>query len=507
MKKFFILLSAAILGSSITIVAFNFFSLNSDNVVEIQHVPESKFSNASYSSGKVVSALPSFTQVAKDVMPAVVHIKSTHLNKQRYPQHRNQHNPFGGLFDDDILNYFFSPRSRHRQVQPRQKRRMAPSSVAAGSGVIINSEGYIVTNNHVIEGADDIEIALNDNRIYKAKLIGVDFATDLALLKIDEKELSYVPLVDSDKVQVGEWVLAVGNPFNLNSTVTAGIVSAKARNINIVHSERAIESFIQTDAAINPGNSGGALVDLNGGLVGINTAIASNTGSYTGYGFAVPSNIVNKVVKDLIKYGQVQRGYLGLMIRDVDGNLAREKKLDLTQGVYVADISASSAAGEAGVKIGDVIEKINGVKVEKTSKLLELVGQHNPGDKILLSIDRKGDKKNIFVNLRSQNGRSSISSKSSSVVLNKLGVELQELSKKKLKELNLNNGLRVKNLYNGVLKQDTDMREGFIITKINDKPIYKISDFVKALKNKKGGVLIEGMYENYSGLCYYAFGL
>jgi Do/DeqQ family serine protease len=379
--------------------------------------------------------------------------------------------------------------------------------VGTGSGVIISEEGYIVTNNHVIAYADDIEVTLDDNRVFKAKVIGKDPSTDLALLQIRAGGLKPLPLVDSDEVKVGEWVLAVGNPFNLTSTVTAGIVSAKARNINILRDRSAIESFIQTDAAINPGNSGGALVNLRGGLVGISTAIASPTGAYAGYGFAIPANIVSKIVEDLMEYGMVQRGYLGLMIRDLDGNLSREKDLALTEGVYVDSIASNSAAGDAGVKVGDVITAIDDKEVNNSGSLLEIVGRKRPGDQLTLSVNRKGRDMEYEVILRNEEGETRLSDKKKTGVLETLGVALEEVESSKAKKLGIEGGLKIRELHAGKLKRHTDVREGFIITHVDGKAVRTLEEFLEMLEDKEGGVMIEGVYEDYPGSYYYAFGM
>jgi serine protease Do len=271
---------------------------------------------------------------------------------------------------------------------------------ASGSGVIISSDGYIVTNNHVIDDAKDIAVSLFNKRVYKAKVIGTDPATDLALIKINEKNLVVADLANSDEAKVGDWVLAVGNPFNLASTVTAGIISAKARNIHILRDNSAVESFIQTDAAVNPGNSGGALVNLKGELIGINTAIATPTGTFAGYSFAVPSNIVKKVVRDLKEHGEVQRGYLGVVIRDVDWTISEKLGLDISEGVLVEKLVSDGAAKKAGIIPGDVITSINNRVVRNTTELIEIVASHQPGDEINVSLVRDGQNKDLIVKLK-----------------------------------------------------------------------------------------------------------
>ena len=502
MKRFGLFILASVLGSALTIGTYNLFEIKNEKSFKIEHISGTPVVGAAYTLNKEGEIVPlEFTGVAKNVMPAVVHIKSTQMQKVNQYQYREYQDPFRDFFDDDIFKYFFGPGA------PQQQQRGPQARVGTGSGVIINEDGYIVTNNHVIDNADDIEVTLEDNSVYKAKVIGADPSTDIALLQIKEKNLPYIPLTNSDEVEVGEWVLAVGNPFNLNSTVTAGIVSAKGRNIHILQDRGAIESFIQTDAAINPGNSGGALVNLQGGLVGINTAIASPTGAYAGYGFAVPANIVSKVISDLKKYGMVQRGYLGLMIRSVDGNLAKEKDLEVTEGVYVDSITANSAAGEAGIKVGDVIEEIDGTKIKTSSQLLEIVGRHYPGDKISVEVDRNGKHSEHQVTLRNQDGKEEMYERKSKEILDVLGVELQEIDKKTAKSLDIAGGLKVTKLYSGKLQQNTDIREGFIITKVDGENVGTVDQLVSHLESKKGGVMMEGVYEDYPGKYYYAFGL
>lgn len=500
-KRFSLLLSAAVLGSALTTGAY--MLINPHNAIKIEHLSAAPVVGATYTVNENGEIVPlDFKDVAKKVTPAVVHIKSTVVSRQGNRHHWDQPGPFR-LPDDDLFRRFFGPEFRFEQPDPRGP----VPRVGSGSGVIINPEGFVVTNRHVIHGAEDIEVTLNDNRVFKAKIIGSDPSTDLALLQIREKGLPYLPLVNSDEIEVGEWVLAVGNPFNLTSTVTAGIISAKGRNINILRDRSAIESFIQTDAAINPGNSGGALVNLQGGLVGINTAIASTTGAYAGYGFAVPSNIVSKVVEDLIEFGMVQRGFLGLLIRSVDGNLAREEGLEVTEGVYVDSITANSAAGDAGVKVGDVILSVNGTETRSSSELLEIIGRRRPGDKVELVIDRSGKEKEFGVVLRNRDGEAKLSEKKPESILDKLGIEVEMVDRKTAEKLDIDGGLKITRIGPGKLRDQTGIRKGFIITRVDQRRVRSVEDFTGYLENAEGGVMLEGIYPDIPGTSYYAFGL
>lgn len=325
-----------------------------------------------------------FGEAAETTLKQVVHIRSRIMA----PVPRD---PFYEFFGDDG---FWGQRYRNREYQQQ------PLQEAAGSGVIVSRDGHIVTNNHVIDNAQEVIVSLHNGRDYKATVVGADPSTDLAVLKIDAKDLPEAALANSDEVRVGDWVLAVGNPFNLASTVTAGIVSAKARNINILSDNSAIESFIQTDAAVNPGNSGGALVNLKGELIGINTAIATPTGTFAGYSFAVPSNIVRKVTTDLIQHGEVQRGYLGVIIRDLTWELAQDIGLDLSQGVVVVDVSRNGAAQKAGIKARDVILEVNGTTIRNTAQLLEIIASHKPGDLLQVGVQRDGKKNDLEIRLQ-----------------------------------------------------------------------------------------------------------
>jgi S1-C subfamily serine protease len=327
-------------------------------------------------------------------------------------------------------------------------------------------------------------------------------------VKIEADGLPFVNFSNSDETQVGEWVLAVGNPFNLTSTVTAGIVSAKGRDIHILQDQAPIESFIQTDAAINPGNSGGALVNLKGDLIGINSAIASPTGAYAGYGFAIPANIVAKVVDDLKKFGVAQRGYLGVVIREVNSQLAKDKGLSISQGVYVDSLAENSSAGAAGIRKGDVITKIDGQPIDASSALLEAVGRHRPGDKLDITVDRSGSEKTFNVVLKNKQGNTEVVKKSdASSITTLLGAELQTLSQKEARKLDISGGVKVVQLGHGKLASQTDLREGFIVTKVDGKPVQSVEDFTAALAGRQGGVMLEGIYPDRPGAYYYAFGM
>ena len=388
-----------------------------------------------------------FTSAAEKTINGVVHIKSTVMTTSR-----GQIDPF---------ELFFGNRGRSQQPQPQPK-------VGYGSGVIISSDGYIVTNNHVIDNSDEIEVSLNDNRKYKAKLIGTDPSTDIALLKIEEVELPYITFGNSDALKIGEWVLAVGNPFMLNSTVTAGIVSAKARSIGIIGNntgQLGIESFIQTDAAVNPGNSGGALVNILGELVGINTAIFSQTGNFAGYSFAVPSSIVSKVVTDLKQYGTVQRAIMGITIEEIPTAVERGEKIDLHEGVYVREVSSGSGAADAGIKSGDVIISINGVTVKTPAQLQEQVSRYRPGDKIKVGFNRNGKNEIVDVTLKNKSGTTDVVKQDA---LSILGAEFGTVSEKERMQLGLrSNGVKVTKIGSGKLKS-AGMRDGFIILSINN---------------------------------------
>ncbi len=505
MKKYILVSALTAITVTGALLATAYYLGWNTKTVKVEHVNDLPVRGAMYTLDEDGEIIPlDFTKTASRIMEAVVHIKSTQAMDRSITSRRS--NPMDDFFGDDLFERFFGPQYRFESPnQPREPE----LRVGSGSGVVIQADGYIVTNNHVIADATDIEVTLHDNRSFKAQLIGTDPTTDLALLKIEENGLPTVAFVNSDHVQVGEWVMAVGNPFNLNSTVTAGIVSAKGRNINILRDQFAIESFIQTDAAINPGNSGGALVNLDGNLIGINTAIASPTGSYSGYGFAIPSNIVSKVIEDLLEFGTVQRGFIGAMIRSVDNTLAKEKGLDRVQGVYVDSLVSGGGAEAAGIKPGDIITSIDGHSIDNSSALLETIARHRPGDKLNLTVDRNGTMKNFLVTLNNKNGDTSrVIKESPKKVESLLGAELADVQKDVARKLNIEHGVQIRKLLPGVLRKQTNIQEGFIILRVNGKPVKDIKDLEDRLNGNQGGVMLEGVYEGKPGeTYYYAFGL
>lgn len=381
----------------------------------------------------------------------------------------------------------------------------------AGSGVILTDDGYIATNYHVIEQAKKVEVILYNKRKYEAKIIGTDPSTDLALLKINANNLPAIPYGSSDNVQVGEWVLAIGNPFDLTSTVTAGIVSAKARSINILKEKEntAVESFIQTDAAVNPGNSGGALVNIHGELIGINTAIASTTGAFAGYSFAVPVDLVKKVMDDLLQYGEVQRAMLGVAINDITAELVEEKKLTDFNGVYVQAVNKNSAAEQAKLRQGDVITHINNKPVNSVAELQEIVARYRPGNKIQVTYMRNGKPTTSTVMLKSKAGEVAVVKPDmpKAEFFDELGAELTSLSQKEKEALNLKSGLRVTDITKKGKLYEAGVREGIIITHIDKKPMQTTADVANSLKKIKGGVLIEGYDESIGEVVYFALAL
>jgi len=470
MKRTTNILLIAVLVALI-IIGFNLGTRNSDDSLRAEVQPETYYIPATYSSTAPFEG-PDFVNAAERTVNSVVHIRSEFLRRSVY---------------DDLFapfrEFFGEPYSGEERIYS-----------GFGSGVILSEDGYIVTNNHVVEGASYIEVTLNDKRQFDAEIIGRDPQTDLALIKIDSDALPFVTYGNSDEVKIGEWVLAVGNPFNLTSTVTAGIVSAKARNINILGIPGAIESFIQTDAAVNRGNSGGALVDTDGKLIGINAAIASNTGTYTGYSFAIPVNIVKKVVDDLMIYGGVQRAYIGVIIREVNAALAEEKDLERVQGVYVEGLSEEGGAKEVGMEPGDIIISVDGMDVNTTAQLLEIVGQHTPGDLVDVTILRENNQKNFRVQLKNSEGNTLVASKEDDFYSSDLGATFEAVDETIMDDLGISNGLQITDVSEGMIRNG-GIKEGFIVLEINNVKINTRQDLDYAMRNVRGGVIrIEGIY-------------
>jgi serine protease Do len=377
---------------------------------------------------------------------------------------------------------------------------------STGSGVIISKNGYIITNSHVVQNGDKIEVTLSNKKQFTAELIGADKSTDLALIKINADDLNYAVFGDSDALKVGEWVLAVGNPFNLESTVTAGIVSAKGRSIDILEGQDRIESFIQTDAAVNPGNSGGALVNSRGELIGINTAIITKTGRYEGYSFAIPSNLASKVVQDLIEYGIVQRGLLGVFIDEMTSARAQQLGLKDVEGIYISRVSTGSGAEDAGLKRGDVIISVNGYPTPTLPEMQEQIGRQRPGNRVEIGFIRDGEKLNTNVILKNKSNSTTLMSGTDEQFLRELGFELRELTPLEFNRINLK-GVKVASIFRGSKIERTNMDPGFVIIKVDDKKVTNLKEIIKALKSNSGQIILEGVYENYSGSYFYTFNL
>ncbi|MFH1322127.1 MAG: trypsin-like peptidase domain-containing protein [Bacteroidota bacterium] len=487
MKKTLSILLIASIGGLISLSVYKFLEnrnpekINNQETQLVQPQPSYKFANLTNQPENTVD----FTLAAEITVNAVVHVKTVYEGETY-------------RYYDPFYDFLWGLDRREHEYK-------TPPKMGFGSGVIISEDGYIVTNNHVIENADNIEVILNDQRTYEAKLIGTDPSTDLSLLKIAGSGLPHIIYGNSDDAKVGEWVLAVGNPYNLTSTVTAGIISAKGRNINILQDKFKIESFIQTDAVVNRGNSGGALVNTKGQLIGINSAILSNTGSYTGYSFAIPVNIVKKVVNDLSEFGEVQRAFIGVTIRNLDAEFASEHNINEIKGIYVTSLTDGGAAKDAGIKEGDIITKINDIEVNNVPELQEQIGRYRPGDKIQVLLKRKTKEITKQMILKNKLGNTKIIKEDKKKYFSVLGADFEPVTSEEKTRLNIINGLKIVNLDGGKLRS-TGIKQGFIITKIDKKQIYTIEDLTSALENKKGGILIEGIYPN--GMrAYYGFGL
>lgn len=439
--------------------------------------------------------LPDFTAAAEQGVEAVVNIENRQKRKiQRYSS------PFGGGFDP--FEFFFGPQGGQQQSQPEEQERRS-----GGSGVIISSDGYIVSNNHVVEGASELIVTLHDGTIHKATLVGTDPSTDIALLKIDATGLKTIAFGDSEALRLGEWVLAIGNPFGLTSTVTAGIVSAKGRSLGVMASQMGIESFIQTDAAVNAGNSGGALITTEGKLIGINTVIASPTGSYAGYSFAIPSSIVRKVVTDLREHGVVQRAMLGIAFQAITPewieHFGQEKGIDEPGGIYVAEVSADGAAEAAGIKSGDVMTHIDGRPMNTTADVQETIAKLRPNDRIRVTIRRKGSVKEYEVVLRNRAGKTELVKKDDANLIEELGATFREVTDKQKKALNIRGGIQVVELKEDGLLAKSRVRRGFIITAVNDRAITSVSDLNRITDKVQS---IDGVYPDGRIVSYQALG-
>ena len=433
------------------------------------------------------------TYAAEKALPTVVHIK--YVQNSKIQTVEVQSDPFEDFFSDPFGGFF--GRGQRGQGGTRKQQVQTPKKTATGSGVIISTDGYIVTNNHVVDGADELTVTLHDSKEYSARIIGADKTTDLALIKIDAKNLPAIRIANSDNVKVGEWVLAIGNPLGLNNTVTAGIISAKARTLGA----NGVESFIQTDAAINAGNSGGALVNTNGELVGINAMLYSQTGSYSGYGFAIPTTMMNKVVADLKQYGTVQRAMIGISGRDVKTQVDMEKEegKDATdygtmEGIYVAEVVDNSAAAEAGIEKGDIITEVDGQKVTKFGDLSGIIAQKRPGDKITLTYLHNKKKQTKTVTLRNEQGNTKVVKNAD---LDVLGADFREISKEQKQQLEISCGLEVIKVNGGKMKE-AGVPKGFIIQRVNDEPMNTVEDLQDAVKeastSKEPVLVIKGTY-------------
>ncbi|MGB4843472.1 MAG: trypsin-like peptidase domain-containing protein [Ferruginibacter sp.] len=447
-----------------------------------------------------------FTIPAEAATPGVVHIKTKTNAKQvnnSLPK-RQQNNPFSDLFDDDMFNQLFGGRGG-RNVVPEQR--------ASGSGIIISDDGYIVTNNHVVANADEIDVTLSNKKTYKAKVIGTDPSYDLAVIKIEAAGLPFLLYGNSDDVKIGQWVLAIGYPLNLETTVTAGIVSAKARTLGLNKDKNGdsglgVESFIQTDAAVNMGNSGGALINTDGKLVGVNSAIASPTGYYSGYSYAIPVNIVKKVVDDLIKFGTVQRGFLGVRFLNAsDLNEDEKSKNGIptgTEGIYVSDVPTTGGAYAAGIRKGDVLTKINNRAINSGAEMQGLISRQKPGDKLPVTYIRNGKENTVIVTLKNEAGNYEIVK--ADAVLDILGAAFVTLDSKKAKEYGVNGGVIVRKINEGALNDQTRMKDGFIILKVNDKEVKTVDDMKSTIGTNKN-ITISGFYPGYDGVYEYPLSL
>ena len=481
-KRQFILgmLLSAVIGGLVALLTFKYF-LDKESYKSFEQKQNVRFSNNLNDSSVTVPVGLNFIYAADIVRSGVVHVKTAYEEETD-----------GGM--DEMFRDFHGFGNGQQFKDPGMRE-------SAGSGVIISSDGYIATNNHVVEKASRIDVVLEDKRSFEATVIGADPTTDLALLKIKADKLAFVRYGSFERLKVGEWVLAIGNPFDLTSTVTAGIVSAKGRDIHILKDQDGmqVETFIQTDAAVNPGNSGGALVNLKGELVGINTAIATQTGYYSGYSFAVPVTLVKKVMEDLLRYGEVQRGMLGVQINEVTAELASEKGLGTTRGVYISGINEGEAADKAGLLPGDVIMQVDDIPINAVSELQGLIATHRPGDKVKLSYVRKGKGAYVIVTLKNRKGVEAIVKHEEKSNTKVLGSELQSISKKEKEGLGVESGVKVMRMGPGKIK-DAGIKEGFIITKLTvsggsePEVVTTPEDIIRMIEKGKEAIWVEGFH-------------
>ena len=490
LKNVFLIVVISIATSLLSIWGYGTWLRNQS--VTIQNDGKLPVNYAGFFDKDAPTGIPDFTAAATSATPTVVHIKTKIKGTTVSSKNRS---PFGDLFGDSdpFYQFFGGPRSM-------------PDQQASGSGVIMSNDGYIITNNHVIDGASDINVTLSDRKSYKATVIGADPNTDLAVIKIDAGNLPYMVMGNSDDVKLGQWVMAVGYPLNLDVTVTAGIVSAKARSIGINRSQSAIESFIQTDAAVNPGNSGGALINTSGELIGINSAIASPTGSYAGYSYAIPVNIVKKAVNDLIKFGAVQRAYIGISYTPDNASEELKKQMGVKDGpgIFVTGVASDGAAKAAGLEKGDFITKINDANINTSSELQEQVSRYKPGDKITVTYIRNGKENTASLTLKNKSGNYEVVKTESS--FDNLGGELVTVDKETARKNDITGGIQVKKLGDGLLK-NTRIQEGFIITSVDGQDVNSIDDLKNVLNNSDGTVRLEGIYPGYDGTYGYPLSL
>lgn len=470
--------------SGATVFGASQYFTKENNGEDFEYFTKASKSSAFVGMGSAVG--DDFVKASKMTVPAVVTIKN-------YQDRSAQRMP-----DQDMFDFFFGNPFGGNQPRQQQPPKNMPSGL--GSGVIISPDGYIISNNHVVAGANKLEVVLSNKKSYIATLVGTDPNTDISLLKIEEKGLPYLNFANSDMVEVGQWVLAVGNPLGLNSTVTAGIVSAKGRSIDILsqQSRTPIESFIQTDAAINPGNSGGALVNVNGDLIGINTAIQSKTGYYEGYGFAVPSNLARKIVEDIKKFGLVQRGFLGIVSLDLSNdmqvaayNQKEKKNLKAGDGIYVTEVTGNSGAEDAGIRTGDIITKIDGTNIGSFADLSFAIGSRRPGDKVTVTYTRNGKPNTVTVTLKDQKGGTSSRSKEDLTVSEKIGSEFEPLSDRVKTNYGLESGVLAKNVAEDGEMDKIGVVDNFIVMEINGKPVNSQKDVEKILNGYKGNVQVK----------------